>query len=779
MKPFGLTDAAIVCLFLLQAAYLGELRAEPVSIANAQYGPYADVYVNQRYPATNYDGSRPEIAVESYADATGSSNVRALVAFDLTDMPPGSYVTDAKLSLYMHEAPSVTRTYECDRIVNGWEEGTVTWGDQPNVEGLGPKAVVIETVPDVWVSWDVKTWVQSFASGEISATPNYGWMIRDKEEDSTTLYESVFYSKEYETDFTKRPYLMVKYYPPHLEIETYGSGFAAGNWVKMMVRRKDFDNVAVNRGDLKVKLTSTSVSANKRFSTILGGSPINEAFIDDGSSSKDFWYYDDKVGTITIRAWTGDYLYYGDDSEQQIIQPGSLHHFSFEHMAPLVTVAVPFPTTITAFDAYGNVVTGYNGTNALSDTTGTISPTVTGAFVNGVWSGNVMINEVADDVKISTSGADKAGESDPFDVIAGPPVKISIIPASFTMAAGVQYSSLTIELKDANGFVAEAIMQMIVNLASSSADGEFRQAGGTAKITSVTVQTGSSSVGVDYYDVREGTWALTASAAGLASGTSIATVMPDTTPPVTAIAVGSPKFRSSTTLYVSGNTTFALLATDEESGLNETMYRIDAGNWNSYSEPFTLAAYSEGAHVIAYFSADKANNPEAEGELTAFLDKAPPSIQTLEPSGSIVEKSGSINFTAMVEDNGSGVAIVELLLDGTPKGAMAYVNATYAKTEEVTAGTHRWRVRATDILWQIAESPDIVFTLVLDNAPPTISNVMMSPISPTMGEAIRITAMIDDAISGGRGGRGLLLDERRLVVGKGRDDPAHAPRDLV
>jgi len=749
MKQFYLIKATIVALFLLPLTAPECLHAAPVSIVNVQYGPYADVYVNQRYPATNFDGSRPNFAVRSYADATGSLNIRALVAFDLTNIPPGSYVTYAKLFLYMYDAPDATRTYECDRIVSRWGESTVTWGDQPNVEGLGPRTTTIGTIPDVWVSWDVKTWVQSFVLGEISATPNYGWMIRDKNEDSTTLYESVFYSQESDTDL--HPTLTMSYYPPHLELETYGSGFTAGNWVKMTVHRRDYNNVTVNRGDLNVKLSSTSASANKRFSTSQGGAPINEINIGNGSSSKDFWYYDDKVATCTIRVWTGDYLYYGDDSEEQVIQPGALDHFAFAHLTPLETVAVPFSTTITAFDAYGNIVTGYTGTNALSDTTGTISPTVTGAFVNGVWSGNVVINKVADNVKIATSGAGKTGESNPFDVIAGPPAKISIFPVSFTMAAGIQYSSLTVELRDANGFVTKAITPIIVNLASTSADGEFRQVGGTAKVTSVTVPMGSGSFSIDYYDIRGGTWALTASATGLNPGTSVATVIPDTMPPVTAITVGPPKYPSGAALYVFGNTTFTLSATDEASGVKETMYRVDSGNWNAYVGPFTLSAYPDGSHAIGYYSIDRANNSEAEKALTASLDKTPPEIQVLEPSGSIIARSGSVAFRATVEDEGSGIAGVELLLDGTSQGAMEYLNATYAKTEDVASGTHTWRVRAADNLGSIAETSDVGFSLAIDNEPPTISNVAMSPISPAMGDVVRITATIEDAIAGVQG----------------------------
>jgi len=746
MKPFSLAKAITVVLLLLLVAYLEEPHAAPVSIVNIQLGSNADVYVNQRYPSLNYDSSREDVYVRSYADITGSWNLRTLIAFDLTSIPPGSYVTYARLYLYMYKAPSAERIYECDRIVNSWGESTVTWSNQPNVEGLGPKATTIRPVPGD-VSWDVKTWVQSFVLGEISATPNYGWMISDKNEDSTTLYEAAFWSREYGTT-DQRPALTMSYYPPHLELETYGSGFAAGNWVKMTAHRKDYNDVAVNRGDLAVKLSSTSVSTNKRFSITQGGAPINEIIIDDGSSSKDFWYYDDKVGTCTIKIWTTDYTYYGDDSQQQVVQPGALDHFIFSHITPPEIVVVPFPITITTLDAFGNIVTSYSGTNALSDTTGTISPTVTGTFVNGIWSGNVVINNVASNVKISTSGSGKVGESNVFDVVAGPPAKVSTAPQSFTVAAGVQYSSLSIILQDANGFETKATSPIAVGLTSTSPDGEFRQVGVTIDVTSITIPTGSSSVSVDYYDIRGGTWTLTASATGLTSGRSTITVIPDIIAPVTTIIVGSPKYQSGTALYVSGNTTFTISATDEASGVRETKYRVDGGSWNSYAGPLTLKAYVEGSHTVGYYSVDKAGNSEAERTLTIILDKVPPTVQALEPIESIIAKTNSMKFRAAVEDTGSGISSVELLLDGTSLGMMTKENNTYTKTEEISPGTHRWRVKATDNLGNLTETSEIAFALSIDDEPPIISNVAVSPGSPVMGEAIGISATVDDAISG-------------------------------
>ncbi|MGQ9513671.1 MAG: hypothetical protein ACUVTL_01235 [Thermoproteota archaeon] len=93
--------------------------------------------------------------------------------------------------------------------------------------------------------------------------------------------------------------------------------------------RKDHDNNPIT-SDLAVKLESSSASVNKKFSLTEGGAAITELVIPSGSSSKEFWYYDEKAGAWTIHAYTLDYLYvvggvppsvifepnYGDDSEQ-------------------------------------------------------------------------------------------------------------------------------------------------------------------------------------------------------------------------------------------------------------------------------------------------------------------------------------------------------------------------------------------------------------------------------------------------------------------------------
>ncbi len=61
---------------------------------------------------------------------------------------------------------------------------------------------------------------------------------------------------------------------------------------------------------------------------------------------------------------------------------------------------VPFYVTITALNSMYVTETTFNGYAILTDDTGTISPTQTGNFVNGVWSGVVYITQASEDNNI-------------------------------------------------------------------------------------------------------------------------------------------------------------------------------------------------------------------------------------------------------------------------------------------------------------------------------------------------------------------------------------------
>jgi flagellin-like protein len=80
-----------------------------------------------------------------------------------------------------------------------------------------------------------------------------------------------------------------------------------------------------------------------------------------------------------------------------------LDHFTFDPISSPQTSGAAFGITITARDQYGAAFTSYTGTNTLSYSAGTISPTTTTAFTAGVWTGSVTVTGSGTGVTIGTS----------------------------------------------------------------------------------------------------------------------------------------------------------------------------------------------------------------------------------------------------------------------------------------------------------------------------------------------------------------------------------------
>jgi PHD/YefM family antitoxin component YafN of YafNO toxin-antitoxin module len=95
-------------------------------------------------------------------------------------------------------------------------------------------------------------------------------------------------------------------------------------------------------------------------------------------------------------------------------------------------------------------------------------------------------------------------------------------------------------------------------------------------------------------------------------------VRTDNVPPTTVITASDPLAEGAVTT-VSPKTTFTLVATDNMSGVKGTWYRIDHGQWQLYSEAFTLSGHKAGAHAISFSSSDNAENSETEHFITVRL----------------------------------------------------------------------------------------------------------------------------------------------------------------
>jgi len=140
--------------------------------------------------------------------------------------------------------------------------------------------------------------------------------------------------------------------------------------------------------------------------------------------------------TATTTAWVSatDGVLTGTQSSITV-DPAAASTFSISAVSSPQTVGVGFSVTITAEDVYGNTATSYVGTPSLSDISGTISPTVTSAFVGGVWSGTVTVTLAGSDSITAADGA-ITGTSNTFTVTHASAVSIAVSPATDSITAG-------------------------------------------------------------------------------------------------------------------------------------------------------------------------------------------------------------------------------------------------------------------------------------------------------------------------------------------------------
>lgn len=181
-----------------------------------QPGPAAgkDAYIVSCVPCgfhnTNY-GTRGEIDAISWTNSGNLSNARGLIEFDLTAIPAGAKVIDARLSLYYNPnainfGHSGQNNTFIKRITSAWDENTVTWANQPSTTDLNQAMLHASTFssedyPDVQVRALVQDMIDNPAQ-------SHGFMLQvETESPSRSL---IFASSDY-ADPTKWPKLDVTY----------------------------------------------------------------------------------------------------------------------------------------------------------------------------------------------------------------------------------------------------------------------------------------------------------------------------------------------------------------------------------------------------------------------------------------------------------------------------------------------------------------------------------------------------------------------------------------
>jgi len=135
-------------------------------------------------------------------------------------------------------------------------------------------------------------------------------------------------------------------------------------------------------------------------------------------------------GTITVSATQASVT--KTASIPVTISSSSVDHFSFA-IIPTQTAGRTFQVSVMAKDQYNNTVTSYTGNGSLTYSAGTITPTNTNDFSNGVWTGTVKVTKSANSAYLSYSDGSHSGNSASFNVVPDVISSVAITPNTATV----------------------------------------------------------------------------------------------------------------------------------------------------------------------------------------------------------------------------------------------------------------------------------------------------------------------------------------------------------
>ncbi|MGJ7442620.1 ThuA domain-containing protein [Aquipuribacter sp. MA13-6] len=177
---------------------------------------------------------------------------------------------------------------------------------------------------------------------------------------------------------------------------------------------------------------------------------------------------------------------------------------------------------------------------------------------------------------------------------------------------------------------------------------------------------------------------------------------PDTTAPELDVTV-SPAEPDGLEGWWTSPVTVSATATDDSEGDVLVEHRVGDGGWTEHTEPVVVA--EDGTHVVHVRATDEAGNVATHEPLTVQLDTTAPVVDVAGVSdGAEVEQGETVDLAATATDATSGVASLEVVVDG---------EAVDAETSWVPSrGTHTVEVTATDVAGHVTTG-SVTFTVLV------------------------------------------------------------------
>ena len=190
----------------------GVVNIEPPPTITRVLTAKQDAFLRASRPTLNY-GTTTDLAI-GY-DANDDSRYRALVQFDLFEIPPDVVITEAFVRLRTPGSHHTAQDITAHRVDDEWVETGVTWAGMPSYQN--EPATVATTEPGkAFVEWDIRKLVVDWLSGDIA---NYGLMLIAAPEIRNQLIH--FYAREYGK---YGPQLIITYEAPVIPAGSYVTG---------------------------------------------------------------------------------------------------------------------------------------------------------------------------------------------------------------------------------------------------------------------------------------------------------------------------------------------------------------------------------------------------------------------------------------------------------------------------------------------------------------------------------------------------------------------------
>jgi hypothetical protein len=161
-----------------------------------------------------------------------------------------------------------------------------------------------------------------------------------------------------------------------------------------------------------------------------------------------------------------------------------------------------------------------------------------------------------------------------------------------------------------------------------------------------------------------------------------------------------------------------LAASDEVSGVDSTVYRINGGEWTEYSE--SVVIFNSGSYLVEFYSTDRGGLQESGENVTFSLDPAPPELALTFSDG---------NITLQVHDGESGIGQCSYSIDGSQ--FQECTSPQSARFPMTAAGNHIMVVLVRDVAGN-ENSTSLSFVIPEPGSPSSLDPLLVALLVITM-----------------------------------------------